>query len=608
MMNAKLIASIHRTAISQWIVQTRKILFSVLFFLALSVPGYSTIRYVKSGNPTPSYPYTTWTTASDSIQKVVDICQSGDTILIGTGIYREEVISENPGRDLAIIGVDVDSCVIDMSLLPQFEYRHAFLVSDNLSMENMTIKTIMYSTNHTGIWVSVLTNSTKVNIRNNRFIGRFYKSLSTQLVTGTISGNFFFNTEIGIEVSDNPSIEPPIIVFDNLVYRCAISIIGAYGVFINNLVLDFSNAGLFIPIFGGSGRFFNNLVIGKKGYPVDGLDYARGTFRNNVIRNCTTAVYPWNVRPLDLVNNSIDSCTKIFDLIQGGVVTGNISYNNFYGYDEISTDTTKLNPDTLIYSSFDPMYESLDSTNYRLQMYSPLIDAGDPNILDVDGTRSDIGRYGGPYGESYQYKDLPPKKPRFTLVTKQNGKIMFNWQGGTEADFNLFSLHRDRNPQFMPDESNLIYSDRDTIYSDSLLDPTGNYTYKITAKDNQGLISRWDSVTVVLTDIADGPELNPEAVVLYQNYPNPFNPSTTIRFRLDSPGEVILRVYDVNGALVTVLNNGWLPAGEHERDFTPGKVGSMDDIASGVYFYNLTVRDENLKPVFIKSDKMMFIK
>ncbi len=72
-------------------------------------------------------------------------------------------------------------------------------------------------------------------------------------------------------------------------------------------------------------------------------------------------------------------------------MTGNISYNNFYGYDEISTDTTKLNPDTLIYSSFDPMYESLDSTNYRLQMYSPLIDAGDPNILDVDGTRSDIG-------------------------------------------------------------------------------------------------------------------------------------------------------------------------------------------------------------------------
>ena len=113
---------------------------------------------------------------------------------------------------------------------------------------------------------------------------------------------------------------------------------------------------------------------------------------------------------------------------------------------------------------------------------------------------------------------------------------------------------------------------------------------------------------MVLTDIAEDTELTPDGIVLYQNYPNPFNPSTTIRFRLDVPGEVILRVYDVNGALVTVLNNSWLPAGEHERDFTPGKIGSMDDMSSGVYFYNLSVRDENLKPVFIKSDKMIFIK
>ncbi|MBK6680725.1 MAG: hypothetical protein IPG53_12185 [Ignavibacteriales bacterium] len=31
--------------------------------------------------------------------------------------------------------------------------------------------------------------------------------------------------------------------------------------------------------------------------------------------------------------------------------------------------------------------------------------------------------------------------------------------------------------------------------------------------------------------------------------------------------EVILRVYDVNGELVTMLQNGWLPAGEYEREF-----------------------------------------
>jgi hypothetical protein len=32
---------------------------------------------------------------------------------------------------------------------------------------------------------------------------------------------------------------------------------------------------------------------------------------------------------------------------------------------------------------------------------SPLVDAGDPAILDVDGTTSDIGPFGGPLGSSW---------------------------------------------------------------------------------------------------------------------------------------------------------------------------------------------------------------
>ncbi|MBW7874049.1 MAG: hypothetical protein LC102_06960 [Ignavibacteriales bacterium] len=57
-----------------------------------------------------------------------------------------------------------------------------------------------------------------------------------------------------------------------------------------------------------------------------------------------------------------------------------------------------------------------------------------------------------------------------------------------------------------------------------------------------------------------------------------------------------------------VLNNGWLPASDYEREFTPGKLGTRDDLASGIYFNNLTVRDENLRPLFIRSEKMVFMK
>jgi hypothetical protein len=44
--------------------------------------------------------------------------------------------------------------------------------------------------------------------------------------------------------------------------------------------------------------------------------------------------------------------------------------------------------------SVDPMFVS--PTDLHLQSGSPLVDAGDPALLDPDGTVSDIGVYGGP--------------------------------------------------------------------------------------------------------------------------------------------------------------------------------------------------------------------
>jgi hypothetical protein len=49
--------------------------------------------------------------------------------------------------------------------------------------------------------------------------------------------------------------------------------------------------------------------------------------------------------------------------------------------------------------------------DYRLQAYSPGIDAGNPDILDVDGSSSDIGMYGGSSDNRINIKDLPPATP-----------------------------------------------------------------------------------------------------------------------------------------------------------------------------------------------------
>jgi len=68
---------------------------------------------------------------------------------------------------------------------------------------------------------------------------------------------------------------------------------------------------------------------------------------------------------------------------------------------------------------------------------------------------------------------------------------------------------------------------------------------------------------------------------LNQNYPNPFNPTTTISYRLQVGGTVLLRVYSMTGEDVAVLVNELQSAGEHSVTF------DASDLPSGTYFYRL---------------------
>ncbi len=82
-------------------------------------------------------------------------------------------------------------------------------------------------------------------------------------------------------------------------------------------------------------------------------------------------------------------------------------------------------------------------------------------------------------------------------------------------------------------------------------------------------------------------ELPSLGVQLLPNFPNPFNPYTTLSIRLDEPGEVRLGIHDVGGRQVTVLHEGWLPAGT--RTFPWRGIDSAGrEVPSGVYFVVLT--------------------
>ena len=586
-------------------------MFTVFLFLLLSLPGYSTIRYVKAGNATPIFPYISWATASDSVQKVVDICENGDTIIIGNGIYTELIRSERENFSLTIIGTDVDSCIFDLSQYPpQGLSCIGIFTKHSITVESINFITVNQSNQHFAIIASYPSIPQKIMIRDCRF-SNFYRSIIVYDYSGEISGNYFSNVYVAIQSTDRPAGEY-LRIFNNTIFRSnSESIICYFGTIRNNWIIFEQGSG----IAGGRGLYmsqqqiYNNFITKRVPYAYyHGLYGVEGIIRNNVIIAVGVGINPFRS---EIKNNVVAYCgeTAIKFDFPSQAQNCDINYNAFYQNKKISNNLSIFNPDTTIYYTSDPMFEDQDSNNFLLQMFSPLIDTGDPNILDVDGSRSDVGLYGGPYGQSYQYKDLPPKKPKVISATKIKNKVNFQWRGGTEADFNSFSLHRSRDPLFSPSDNNKIFSGIDTLFTDSIQDPTGSYIYKLIAKDNQGNVSKLDSVTVVLTGVSDESESpTPERIYLYQNYPNPFNPSTKIKFSLTDESEVILRVYDVNGELVTMLQNGWLPAGEYEREFSPTAIGTIKDIASGVYFYNLMVRDKNLIPLFVKTEKMMFLK
>lgn len=74
---------------------------------------------------------------------------------------------------------------------------------------------------------------------------------------------------------------------------------------------------------------------------------------------------------------------------------------------------------------------------------------------------------------------------------------------------------------------------------------------------------------------------HPPRLALLQNSPNPFNPATLIRFSLERPGPVNLRIYNAAGREIARIIDSDMPAGAHEIAWR------ADGCASGVYFYVL---------------------
>ena len=100
--------------------------------------------------------------------------------------------------------------------------------------------------------------------------------------------------------------------------------------------------------------------------------------------------------------------------------------------------------------------------------------------------------------------------------------------------------------------------------------------------------------------------LTPKETALLANYPNPFNPETWIPYHLANDSDVLLSIYDINGALVRELDLGHQRAGYYtdrsRAAYWDGRNEWGEPVASGVYFYQLRAGD------YLKLRKMVIVK
>jgi hypothetical protein len=105
------------------------------------------VRFVsKTGSS--QFPYTTWETASDSIQKCINVCSKGDTVFVSKGIYKEQVIMVS---GLSFIGAGMDSCIIDTRDLITSNNTTAVSIADSCLIKGFNLMVYNGSTMGDGI-------------------------------------------------------------------------------------------------------------------------------------------------------------------------------------------------------------------------------------------------------------------------------------------------------------------------------------------------------------------------------------------------------------------------------------------------------------------------
>lgn len=187
--------------------------------------------------------------------------------------------------------------------------------------------------------------------------------------------------------------------------------------------------------------------------------------------------------------------------------------------------------------------------DFELDPESPCINAGIPveEYNDLDGTRNDIGIYGGPYAYP-----------------------VWGCMNPDACNYNQYC-----DSPYSPNEC--MFDDGSCIFPEAGFD-CSDYGY-----------------------LSIKPNLHSNKFNIEQNYPNPFNPMTTIRYELPEVTNVTISIYDMMGREVKNLINTNQNSG-YKSVIWNGTNNNGEMVSGGMYFYFIKTNN------FSQTRKMILLK
>ncbi|NIA28497.1 MAG: T9SS type A sorting domain-containing protein, partial [Actinobacteria bacterium] len=418
----------------------------------------------------------------------------------------------------------------------------------------------------------------------------------------------------------------------------AVSVINSGATFINNLLYCTEGEGRAVMLSDASNVKIKNCVIADKGNDGIGVDI-RNSSDVQIINNTIHAKKKGLAEKSSstIIENNIISGSQVFGVQVSN--TSALSFNDVWGngtnYDNCLPGENDI--------SDDPLFVDESENDFHLAPGSPCVNAGNPaaQYNDPDGTRNDMGAFGGPDGGSKWMTSAGASLKVPSVNAAYRDTVYLPITGNTiagVADIDLVLSYDVKTLSFLGANTTDITNGFSLTKTEmtknmeklSLSSPTGIkanagdvvellFAVKASSDANSYIrfnhaslrdevsidrsISKLENGKIIITEtgVKDRAKSEPFSFHLFQNYPNPFNSSTTLKFQIPMNAHVSLKIYDILGREVRTLVESYQEAGTH-RIVWNGQDNQGIQVTSGVYFIQIKAGK------FIQTRKILFVK